>query len=143
MPTRNELFDTLRSMELPMGEYAVFGSGPLLVRGLIDEASDLDVICRGAAWEKARRLGDLVDLEEGVEVVSARGGMITFGRSWAYGDFDMDDLIDSAETIDGLPFVRIEHVIAFKRAADRPKDRAHLRLIERGPNSDWTPRQRP
>lgn len=141
MPAREELFDALRSMDLPKGDFAVFGSGPLLVRGLIDEASDLDVICRGAAWEKARSLGEMVHLEEGVEVVSARGGTITFGRSWAYGHFDMDDLIDTAETIDNLPFVRLEHVIAFKRVADRPKDRAHLRLLESGPEGDRSGRR--
>ena len=46
----------------------------------------------------------------------------------------MDHLIDTAEVIDGLPFVRLEHVVAYKRIADRPKDREHLRLLE-----EWRP----
>ena len=56
-------------------------------------------------------------------------GRITFGITWKYGSFDLDELIDTAEMIDGLPFVRLEHVITYKEAADRPKDRDHLRAM--------------
>jgi hypothetical protein len=46
------LFDKLRTLGLPVGDYAVFGSGPLVVRGLTREYRDLDVVARGAAWER-------------------------------------------------------------------------------------------
>lgn len=127
-----ELFELLRSMKLPTGHYAVFGSGPLLVRGIIESVNDLDVICRGPAWSRACELGPLVDLdEEGVQIVSAHGGAITFGKTWGYGSFDLGDLIDTADVILDLPFVRLGHVIEFKRVANRPKDQAHLDLIEK------------
>ena len=61
-----ELFELLRSMKLPTGHYAVFGSGPLLVRGIIESVNDLDVICRGPAWSRACELGPLVDLHQQV-----------------------------------------------------------------------------
>ena len=125
-----DLFDRLRSLALPPGDFAVFGSGPLIVRGIIEATNDLDVVSRGAAWERALQLGDLVSLEEhDVEVVSFNDGAITVGTSWAYGEFDIDHLIDSAEIIDGLPFVRLEHVVEYKEAAVRPKDLAHLRAL--------------
>ncbi len=38
------LFDRLRTLSLPEGSFAVFGSGPLAIRGLIDEIGDLDII---------------------------------------------------------------------------------------------------
>jgi hypothetical protein len=123
------LFGLLRSLALPAGDYAVFGSGPLLVRGIIERAGDLDVICRGAAWEAAQRLGPADD-QHGVPVVSVFGGLVTLGVRWAVGDVDVDRLIDTAEVIDGLPFVRLEHVVAYKQIADRPKDREHLRRLE-------------
>ncbi|MEE8497253.1 MAG: hypothetical protein V3S62_01830 [Acidimicrobiia bacterium] len=127
-----ELFELLRSMALPTGHYAVFGSGPLLARGIIESVSDLDVICRGPAWSRACELGPLVDLdEEGVQIVSAHGGAITFGKTWGYGSFDLGDLIDTADVILDLPFVRLGQVIEFKRVANRPKDQAHLDLIEK------------
>ena len=126
-----ELFELLRSMGLPAGDYAVFGSGPLLVRGIIESVNDLDVICRGPAWSRARELGPLVDLdEEEVRIVSTHDGAITFGITWGYGSFDLTDLIDTADIMLDLPFVRLEHVIEYKRVADRPKDRIHIDLIE-------------
>lgn len=125
-----DLFDRLRSVALPPGDFAVFGSGPLIVRGIIEATNDLDVISRGPAWEHALELGDLVYLEEhDVKVVSFDDGAITVGTSWAYDEFDIDQLIDTAEIIDGLPFVRLEHVIRYKEAAARPKDLAHLRAL--------------
>ncbi len=123
------LFGLLRSLDLPSGDYAVFGSGPLLVRGIIERAGDLDVICRGAAWEAAQRLGAAVD-QQGVPVVSLFGGLVTLGVRWAVGEVEVGRLIDTAEVIDGLPFVRLEHVVTYKQTADRPKDREHLRRLE-------------
>lgn len=126
----SELFDHVRSLALPEGDYAIFGSAPLLVRGLIEESGDLDVLVRGPAWTAAVAGGRLVHLEEyGVDIVDAGGG-VTLGRTWGIGQFDVDHLIDTAETIDGLPFVRLEHVVAYKRIADRPKDRRHLRALK-------------
>ena len=131
------LFDMLRSLQLPQGDFAVFGSGPLLVRGWIDTAGDLDVLARGAAWERAVASGEMTTLQEdGATIVSCFGGAVTVGRSWAYGDFDVDELIDGAEIIAGLPFVTLDHVVAYKRAANRPKDRRHLEVIAARLRSD-------
>ena len=129
-PNPPDLIDLLRSLELPLGDFAVFGSGPLIVRGIIEAANDLDVISRGTAWDRACELGNLVYLEDHqVEVVSFFDGAITVGRSWAYGEVDIDHLIDTAELIDGLPFVLLEHVVRYKQAAARPKDLIHLRSL--------------
>lgn len=128
-----ELHPLLRELEalgLPVGMHALFGSGPLLARGWIDDVGDLDVIARGAAWDAALELGDLVHLEDyDVDVVRI-GRSITVGRRWAIGRFSVDELIDTAELIHGLPCVRLEHVIRYKRIADRPKDRRHLSIID-------------
>ena len=127
-----QLFDTLRALDLPIGDYAVFGSGPLIVRGVIEAENDIDVVSRGEAWDRARILGEIVTLpEHGVEVASFSDGAVTVGESWAYGDIDIDEVIDTAETIDGLPFARLEFVARYKRAAGRPKDLEHLRLLAR------------
>jgi hypothetical protein len=133
------LFDSLRSLGLPDDDYAVFGSGPLIVRGIIDATNDLDVVSRGGAWKKACELGEMVTLEEhDVNVVSFLDGAITIGTSWAYGnvDVDFDELIDTADIIDGLPFARLEHVVKYKRIAGRSKDLEHLRLLK---TSDHAP----
>jgi hypothetical protein len=121
-------------LALPQGSYAVFGSGPLLLHGIIDSVNDLDVICLDPAWDAVREMGELVRLSPDVQIISVDGGALTFGRSWGYGSFDIAELISTAEEIDGTPCVRIEHVVAYKTIAGRPKDLEHLALIERSAN---------
>ena len=119
-----------KEMNLPVEHHAVFGSAPLLGRGIIEHVNDLDVICRGPAWKRSLEVGMLTTLEQyGIDVVEVDGGAITMGTTWAYGDFDLDELIDTAELIDGIPFVRLEHVAAYKRIAGRPKDLEHLAAL--------------
>jgi hypothetical protein len=94
---------------------------------LIDTVRDLDVIVRGKTWQQVKALGVVV--MQGEDETVDLGTGLTFGRSWGYGVFDIDELIDDAEIIEGLPFVRLDAVIEFKKIADRPKDREHLRLL--------------
>ena len=115
-------------MELPPDSFAVFGSGPLAAHGLIDEVGDLDVIVRDAAWDRVMRVGTIV--MHGSDPVIEFDNGLSFGRSWAYGHVDVEQLIEEAETIDGLPFVRLEAVVEYKRIAGRPKDLRHIELIE-------------
>ncbi len=115
-------------MELPPGSYAVFGSGPLAAHGIIDELGDLDVIIAEEAWDRVQALGLVV--MHGDDPVIELGNGLSFGRSWAYGDVDIEYLIEDAEMIDGLPFVRLDAVVAYKRIAGRPKDLRHIELME-------------
>jgi hypothetical protein len=122
------LLGELRALDLPEGEYAIFGSGPLVARGLLREVHDLDVVARGAAWDRAKGLGQVRTAPEGDPVVWLQGGAIEVFGGWL--GWDIDVLIDDAEIIDGLPFACLEDVLAFKRFYGRPKDIAHVRLIE-------------
>jgi len=125
------LLQRLRGFEFPTTDYAIFGSGPLLVRGWIDEVGDLDLIAREPVLSRAREVGEVLYLENhDVEVIGIDGDAITVFTSWAYADGDIAELIDTAELIDGFPCVLLEHVIAYKLIADRPKDRAHLAVIQ-------------
>ncbi len=121
-------FGKLRELNLPTADFAVFGSGPLAVRGLIEEVHDLDVVARGVAWEQAKGLGQVRTAPEGDPVVWLEGGAIEVFGGWL--GWDIDVLIDNAEIIEGLPFARLEDVLAFKLSCGRPKDVAHARLIE-------------
>ena len=112
---------------MPDKDWALFGSGPLLVRRWIDEVGDLDVISRGDTWRWVAENGDPIELADGVTIYAF--GKVTIGDSWAYGDLSIDELIDTAETVDGFPCVQLKHVVAYKKLANRPKDRDHLAII--------------
>ena len=125
------LFDRVKSLNLPAGDFAIFGSGPLIVRGIIPASNDLDIICRGQAWERVKAIGELEYLSKyDVTIVTMCGGRLTFGSKWAIGEFDIDELIDGAEEIDGLPFVRLEHVTNYKKISKRPKDLRHIEALK-------------
>jgi predicted nucleotidyltransferase len=126
----NDLFDELRTLNLDMTDYAVFGSGPLIVRGIIPETNDLDILCRGRAWQQVQRLGERKHLDKyNVDIVELLEGRLTFGTEWGIGEFDADQLIETAELIGEIPFVQLQYVIQYKRLADRKKDRTHLEAL--------------
>jgi len=83
--TGADIFGKLRALGLPAGDYAVFGSGPLAIRGLIEGARDLDVVARGTAWERARRLGTVREAPGGDPVVRLEGGVIEVFGGWLGG----------------------------------------------------------
>ena len=129
IPEFDALFQYVRDQRLPADDYAIFGSGPMIVRGYISGANDLDIICRGDAWEIACSRGVVsYDERHDVSLASHCNGRVTFGTEWAIGEFDVDDLIDAAEIIDGLPFVQLRHVIAYKEIRASAKDLVHLEL---------------
>ena len=125
------LFDQVRQLKLPTDDYAIFGSGPLAIRGIIPSSNDLDILCRRDAWESVTQIGTMKFLPEyNVTVVSILDGVITFGMEWGIGGVNVDELIETAETIDFLPFVRLEHVITYKKIRASPKDLLHLEALE-------------
>ena len=119
----------LIDLDLPEGDWALFGSGPLLLRGWIDDVGDLDVISRGPAWEKAKVVGVPETLEDGNTIVRIGEGL-TVGHTWPFGPGTIDKMIETAEIIEGLPCVRLEHIVAYMKMFDRPKDRERLSIIE-------------
>lgn len=127
----NRLFDELRRINLPTNDYAIFGSGPLAARGIIPSCNDLDILCRRAAWATVSQIGTMKFLPEyRVTVASLCDGAITFGTKWGIGNFDVDELINTAEIIDSLPFVLIEHVVTYKTIRSSAKDLLHLQALE-------------
>ncbi len=125
------LFERVRALDLPVDTWVIFGSGPMIARGIIPLENDLDIMCLPATWDWARQFGPLDYLEtEGVYVISIEDGAITLGTGWAYGDVDVPELITRADMIDGLPFAPLDAVVAYKKIAARPKDALHLKLID-------------
>lgn len=123
---RHPLIRMLRALDLPADDYVVFGSGPLLAHGLRTELGDLDIVARGAAWQRLASMG------RAVPTPSGHGQMVRFQIEatdrWLPG-FETDDLIDGAERHVGIPFVPLAEVCRSKRLTNRPKDHRDLALI--------------
>lgn len=94
--------------------------------------NDVDVICRQDVWDIVSQQGHVEYLPEyDLSIVSMAQGALSFGTSWGIGAFDVDELIDTAEIIDDLPFVKLEHVVSYKKTRSSEKDLLHLAALER------------
>lgn len=134
---KDRLLDMLRALKLDAEDYAVFGSAPLFMHGLKESLRDLDVIARGRAWEQALDLAEqgLLSL---ATPPSGRGtmlrhpsGLIEIFNEWTTKEVNLDDLIDSAEVTDGIRFVQVGDVLAWKAMSGRAKDRLDVEMADR------------
>ncbi len=126
----NPLIKKLLSLNLPTGDYVIFGSGPLYACGITKNLRDLDVIARGEAWKKALKLGKPQKLPLGNKAIRLFNGKIEIINAWAPGKWDIDELIDTAEIIEGIRFVNLKAVLKWKKRMARPKDLKHIKMIE-------------
>lgn len=124
---QHPLIRMLRALDLPIDDYVVFGSGPLLAHGLRTRLGDLDIVARGAAWQR------LTTIAEPSQAPSGHGQMVRLqieaADRWLPG-FDTDELIATAEHHGGIPFVPLAQVRRSKQLTNRPKDRSDLILID-------------
>jgi hypothetical protein len=109
MKKLDTLLELLKEYELPYGGYAVFGSAPLVVVGMVNDVNDLDVIIRPSMWP-------FQDKEKYLT------GDIEFFDNWP--GYDIDDLIDNHSfEYNGVLFINPNKVIDYKRNMGRDKDR--------------------
>lgn len=128
--TEHPLIRLLSSLDLPSEDFVVFGSGPLLAHGLKDTVDDLDVLARGEAWRKAERLATPEPAPSGVgRVVKPFNDSIEIFDAWAPKGWDVDQLIDEADIIEGIRFVPLKTVLKWKESAHRPKDDDDIALL--------------
>ncbi|MBN2095638.1 MAG: hypothetical protein JW727_06315 [Candidatus Aenigmarchaeota archaeon] len=117
-----DFVEELKQLNLPMGEYAIFGSGPLAVRG-VRESQDIDLVVKDGLWQELS------------QKYAPEGRRIYVGNVEIYADWspwtDTGFLVDSAEIIEGMPYVRLEYVQEWKAYLSRDKDKADLKLIEK------------
>jgi hypothetical protein len=122
--------DELKALNLPAGQYAIFGSGPLAIRNLRD-AGDIDIIVLPKLWDKLAKKYPLH--HKGTvkgSVTSMAVGNIEIYKDWLNLTPIVPELIETAETINDLPFVQLKYVIEWKTYMGRDKDKNDLKLID-------------
>ena len=124
-----DLFQKVKELALPIGRYVLFGSAPLGIRNL-RECADIDIVVTQDIWDKYKARPDwqLDKTRHGNSYL--RNGSLELLKDWKPGIWDIEKLIKEAEIIDGLPFVRLEYVVEWKRLNAREKDLKDIEIIE-------------
>lgn len=126
----HKLLKKLARLDLPESEYAIFGSGPLAIRGL-KEANDLDIVVSNElfntlAEKYGQKVPGKIEIEgEDIEIFSSRD--MIFGG---------EEVIKRAEKIDGFKFISLEDTISWKQKLGREKDLADIEIIKEYLDSD-------
>ncbi|MGD0069623.1 MAG: hypothetical protein ABSB76_40165 [Streptosporangiaceae bacterium] len=124
------LIKLIAELDLDCRDFVIFGSGPLLARGLRRGIHDLDVVARGTAWQRVSERGiPEVGAISGAPMALFWGDRIQFSPVWISADWDTDDLIDRAEIIQGLPFAQLTDVLAYKQQLNRRKDQPDIKAL--------------
>lgn len=124
------LFRSLKELKLPAKDYVVFGSGPLWVRG-IRPGKDLDLLARGKAWKKVKKIGTLESGDGCSHIIHFAHGRIEVFDQWCTKHCDVDEIIERADIVDGIRFARLEDVLCEKEEMGRVKDKKDIKLVEK------------
>lgn len=116
--------DEVKKLDLPSNEFAIFGSGPLAIRKL-REANDIDLIVKEILWKKL--LKKYAPTEKGNEI---KIGNVSIFHDWP-GFLEVESLIDEADIINGIRYVKLEKVLQWKQKRNFEKDRKDIELLEK------------
>lgn len=124
-----DLFQRVKELNLPAGKYALFGSAPLGIRGLKD-CHDIDIVVMEDLWNEYKEKNwDIRTMPRGSQYLW--NDEIELWKDWKPGRWDIGKLIEESEIIDGLPFVRLERVLEWKKLSGREKDLKDIKTIEK------------
>jgi hypothetical protein len=124
----SDLLEELKKLNLPKGKFAIFGSGPMAVKGL-KEPHDLDVIVTEDVFEDLKSRSNFeTKIIKDFEYLEKDG--IEFLKEWDPVEWNVERLINEAEMIDGLPFVKLDEILKWKKFENREKDQKDIKLIE-------------
>jgi hypothetical protein len=119
-------------LNLPLGQYAVVGSGAMSVHG-IREHKDIDLLVanelyrdlQDRGWKRKSIRSDFEVIVSGIAEASPE--MITYGT---YNP-DIHAVIQRADIIDSVAFMQLADLVDFKTSLGREKDVIDIALIKK------------
>jgi hypothetical protein len=126
-----ELLRKFAKLNILDGQYAIYGSGPLAIRG-IREAQDLDVIVKNSFYKKL--IEKYPEKEKGK--IEFKNDRIEIFPAWNSLMQDAEKAIDRAELIQGFRFIKLKDIMRWKQEMGREKDEKDIELIREYLNND-------
>jgi len=128
------LLNSFDSLSLPetKGSYAIFGSGPMAIRGL-KETHDLDIVVSPSVWDILIKAGHKEDrAPSGTQRILIKDNFnneIELMKEWFKG-VSAEEILESSERISGHWYGSLELLLKWKINMGRPKDAADISIIK-------------
>lgn len=130
----NQIIETVRALDLPSDQYAVFGSGLMDVLG-IRKSNDIDLVVTKDLFQ------ELLMSDEWREVVYSDGlpglkhrteniELFYESKMPFCSQAEIEEKIRRAIVIDDVKFVQLSDILAWKKALGREKDIEDVKIIE-------------
>ena len=117
--------DALEALNVPKSDMVIYGSAPLVLRGLKGKNEDLDVLVKEDLWNKLKVdypnniNGDYIDID---------------GVSFTYRSTDffepMDNIMQKSDIIDGYHVMNLEETVKWKEKVGTEKHLEDANLIK-------------
>lgn len=128
-----DIVSRVKELNLPLGEYAVFGSGVLEVNG-IRKAKDVDIVVTKKLYKELKECGWkrhwLFRRRLTCRALKNGDAEAYTHMKWKGYREETESIIKKAELIDGVAFMRLTDYLVYKRCMPREKDKKDVELIE-------------
>ncbi len=126
-----EIIQKVKALDLPKDSYVVFGSGPLAVAGL-RKSQDIDLLVSSDTYAQLAASG-WIENDKGLAHNPVTNDVFEAFSDWHIGSYNpsLEELLETADYIDGIPFVSLLEVRKWKQTAGRPKDLKDVDLINK------------
>jgi hypothetical protein len=151
MSERDQIIGICEALALPKDQYAVCGSGVMVMHGIERDQpmGDLDIFCTTGLWFHLYEsieggltwglyLPDPYDEESRCDppylFLELMGLEVNLFHSWRQrerGNIDVNAMIRGATEIEGIPVAQLELLYRWKNEVMRAKDEPDMRAIER------------
>ncbi len=135
MSFADKVKEVLRILDLPEGEYCVFGGASLAVRG-IRNTNDIDLYVTENVYKMLKMCGwREVSVKKGMTCLVTQVGEFQVEACNSYGDDDtwipkIQDYIANPEVVGGIPFMPLRELYEWKLDTARDKDLIDVKLID-------------
>lgn len=112
-----DVVKTVKDLQLPVGCYIVYGSGPLALHGIRD-VNDVDMLVTKELKAKLQSLG-WKQINKGLNDNPATNGIVEAHDSWSFCEYNpsLTDLLNRADVYEGISFASfasLEDVLKWK-----------------------------
>src|SRR3989344_2768364 len=124
------IFERVKNLHLPLGEYVVIGGGILEALGIRD-TRDVDIFAAPKLFERLRK-SKIYKEEIRWGKIFLIGDNIEIGPKLDWENYStlIEEAISTATIINEVPFLNLQETIKFKKAMGREKDFKDIELIK-------------